>query len=59
MKAAKKQFPLVTTDPDAFGLPGVVLVVDPDEAEDLGACPEPALSPEDAWDSNSDEGGGE
>ena len=52
----KKRQAVVTTDPGAFGVPGVVLMVDPDEADDLGACEETALSPEDAWDSNSDEG---
>jgi hypothetical protein len=54
----KKRKAVVTTDPKAFGVPGAVLVVDPDEAAELGACEEPALSPEDAWDSNSDEAEG-
>ena len=50
--------PLLTSDPSAFGLPGVVLQVDPDDA---AAFFEDALSLEDAWTSNmdaSDEGGG-
>lgn len=52
----EKREALVTTDPKAFGVPGTILVVDPDEAEEMGACEETALSPADAWDSNSDEG---
>ena len=51
--------PLYTTDTDAVGEPGVVVIVEPDDADDMGAFAETALSPEDAWDSNSDEGGGE
>ena len=47
--------PLVTSDPAAFGLAGVILDLDPDDAADLGAFPEDALSLEDAWDSNTDE----
>jgi hypothetical protein len=59
MKTSPRQRkPLVTPDPAGFGLPGAVLVVDPDEADELGAFPETALTPEDAWESNSDEAQG-
>lgn len=54
-KKKQKREAVVTSDPEAFGLPGTVLVVDPEEADELGACEETALSPEDAWDSNQDE----
>ena len=64
MKAKTKpanvhNLPVVVTDPDAFALPGAILVLDPDEADELGACLETALGPEEAWESNSDEGKGE
>lgn len=52
------QQPLTTTDPSAFGVPGVVLVVDPDDAEDLGAFPETALDAQAAWESSSDDESG-
>lgn len=44
------QGPLITTDLDAFGTPGVVVEVDPETAAELGAFEETALSEEDAWD---------
>ncbi len=39
--------PVVTTDPDALFVPGVGVVVDPDQAERLGAFIEDALTPDD------------
>jgi len=37
-----------------FGTPGVVVVLDASEAEQLGAFEETALTEADAWDSNLD-----
>ena len=37
-----------------FGTPGVVIVLDAGEAEQLGAFEETALTEADAWDSNLD-----
>jgi hypothetical protein len=37
-----------------FMTPGVVIVVDAEEAESLGAFEETALSEEDAWEANFD-----
>jgi hypothetical protein len=51
------QAPIVTTDASAIGLRGVIVAVDPDQAVELGAQVETALTPEDAWESNSDEEG--
>jgi hypothetical protein len=48
--------PIVTRDLADFALPGVVVEVDPDEAEALGAFEETALSDADAWDANADVG---
>jgi hypothetical protein len=50
---------LLSSDGDAFGVAGVVLVVDPEDATGLGALEESALSFEDAWESNSDDAEGE
>ena len=37
-----------------FAVPGVMVEVDPQEAEELGAFEEPALTAADAWDANAD-----
>jgi hypothetical protein len=39
--------------------PGVVVEVDAEQAEQLGAFEEDALTPEDAWPANADLGTGE
>ena len=47
----KRRLRIVTEDLARIGEPGVVVVVDHDQADDLGACEETALSHADAWDS--------
>lgn len=49
-----RQVPIISQNLDDFGLPGVIVEVDPETAEELGAFEETALSEEDAWESNSD-----
>ena len=49
-----RQVPILSQNLDDFGLPGVIVEVDPETAEELGAFEETALSEEDAWESNSD-----
>ena len=39
---------VVTTDERALRVPGAVVVVDPERADEMGAFQEDALSPEDA-----------
>ncbi len=46
--------PLVSEDLGDLMRPGVVLIVDPADADRLGAFEEPALSEADAWDANAD-----
>jgi hypothetical protein len=48
--------PLVTQNLADLTTPGVVVEVDSDEAEALGAFEETALSEADAWESNADVG---
>ena len=48
--------PLVTQNLADLTTPGVVVEVDPDVAEALGAFEETALSEADAWDANADLG---
>jgi hypothetical protein len=48
--------PLLTRNLADFATPGVVVEVDPDDAEALGAFEEIALSEADAWASNADAG---
>ena len=48
--------PLVTQNLADLTTPGVVVEVDPDVAEALGAFEETALSEADAWDANADIG---
>ena len=48
--------PILSNHLDDLDTPGVMVVVDPDEAESLGAFHETALSEEDAWASNLDMG---
>lgn len=45
---------MLSDDMTDFMTPGVVIVVDAEEAESLGAFKETALSEEDAWESNFD-----
>jgi hypothetical protein len=47
--------PVVTTDEAGLFVPGVVVVVDPDRAEHLGAFVEDALSLEDALEAMDEE----
>jgi hypothetical protein len=46
--------PIISTDLAEFLTPGVIVEVDPDEAEDLGAFEETALTDASAWEANSD-----
>lgn len=46
--------PVVSTDYADLVTPGVVIEVEPDEAEALGAFEETALTHADAWDGNAD-----
>lgn len=48
---------VISTTLDDLTVPGVMIEVDPDEAEANGAFRETALSESDAWESNGDEGG--
>lgn len=48
------QMPIISENLDDLLTPGVIVEVDPDVAEDLGAFLETALSEEDAWESNID-----
>lgn len=48
--------PIVSTDYADFLTPGVVIELDPDQADDLGAFHEDALSLDDALDANADVG---
>lgn len=51
-----QQDTILSTSLSDFGTPGVVVEVDPDEAEALGAFEETALTEADAWESNADLG---
>jgi molecular chaperone DnaK (HSP70) len=44
-----RQEPIITDNMAEFLTPGVIVEVDPDEAEALGAFQETALSEEDDW----------
>lgn len=46
--------PIFSTDLSEFLTPGVIVEVDPDESEDLGAFEETALDEASAWEANSD-----
>jgi hypothetical protein len=48
------QMPIYSQNLDDLDTPGVIVVVDPEEAQSLGAFEETALSEEDAWESNFD-----
>ena len=50
---------VLSTALEDLTVPGVVIEVDPDEAEANGAFRETALSEADAWESNGDSEGGE
>jgi type IV secretion system protein VirB1 len=54
MNPTTNQLPLLTTDETDLSLPGVQQLLSPEEAEQLGAIRETALSYEDAWDANLD-----
>jgi hypothetical protein len=45
---------MLSNDPADMMLPGIVVEMDADEAESLGAFEETALSEADAWDANTD-----
>lgn len=45
---------IVSTSPDDFLIPGVVVELDAGEAEDIGAFEENALSEAEAWEANAD-----
>ena len=45
---------LLSDDFADFGIPGVMIVLDADEAEQLGIFEETALTEADAWESNLD-----
>ncbi len=47
-KSPAPRQPVVTTNLDALFVPGVGVIVDPDQAERLGAFIEDALTPDDA-----------
>lgn len=51
--------PVISESLDDFMLPGVVVIVDPAEAEALGAFEETALGEADAWEANADVEGDE
>ncbi|AWK88634.1 hypothetical protein DEW08_21065 [Azospirillum thermophilum] len=51
-----QQDAILSTSLSDLGTPGVVVEVDPDEAEALGAFEETALSETDAWESQADLG---
>jgi len=46
--------PLVSSSLEDLLIPGVMVEVDPDVADDLGAFEEHALSEAEAWESNGD-----
>lgn len=46
--------PLLSSTLEDFAVPGVIVVLPPDEAERLGAFDETALSENDAWASHLD-----
>lgn len=48
--------PVLSNRLEDLDIPGVMVAVDPDEAESLGAFQETALSEADAWESNLDMG---
>lgn len=50
----KKFDPIISLDLADFMVPGVVVEVDPEEAESLGAFEETALTEAEAWESNMD-----
>ena len=50
----RQHSPVVSTDYADLVTAGVVVEVEPDEAEALGAFEETALSQADAWDANAD-----
>ncbi len=46
--------PVYSQNLDDLEIPGVMVELDPDEAEAIGAFREDALSEKDAWEANSD-----
>lgn len=48
--------PIVSTDYADLQTPGLVIELQPDEADELGAFLEDALTQADAWDANADVG---
>ncbi len=49
------QMPIYSQDLNDLEIPGVIVCVDPETAEDMGAFEETALSEADAWESNCDQ----
>ena len=56
MSGSVNSSPVLSDDVADMLTPGVVVEVDADEAEALGAFQETALSETDAWDANADLG---
>jgi hypothetical protein len=50
----KNYSPIISTNMEHFGIPGVVIELDPEEAEAWGAFEEDAISLEDALESQID-----
>lgn len=48
----KDNQPILSNNLDDLGSPGVIVIVEPEEAADLGAFQETALTEEEAWESN-------
>lgn len=48
------QIPRLSLDPDDLTVPGVIVEVDPDDADAAGAFLEDAVNFDDAWDANSE-----
>jgi len=46
----------LSASPDDMMTPGVIVEVDPDEADAMGAFRETALGADDAWEANADMG---
>jgi hypothetical protein len=50
----KNHKPVYSNNLDDLEIPGVIVELDPDEADSLGAFEEDALTEEEAWESNID-----
>lgn len=54
MLAPEPRSPVYSPAIDDMTTPGVVVEVDPDQADELGAFRDDALSEDEAWESNAD-----